>query len=464
MTLAKPARLAYTWTMLTDPINLQHGPGPRLAFLPSPDPAALAAAAVALANTDGGAIVVGLRVAGGLVEGTPAPGAVEHALRRAAEQCAPPVLMDPPEQVAAPGGPLVVIRVPRGQRVHALHDGRVLVRTNLGANRFLNGDEIRRLVTGRETGAFEMEIVPGATRDDLDPVLVADFAAQRAARRPQVIPNGAGAEPDDLLRALEAVTASGEVTVAGLLLFGRDPQHWLPDSGARLVRQVGARVALDEAIGGALVPLLDRVWDGMVAQMRTRPGDDSIPLDYPVVALREALVNAVTHRDYRLRGERVTVRVRSDRVEITSPGGLPGFLITAEGAMTGSYSRNLRLATALRQWGRSVNDGRGLLRLITSLERAGGRPPEIETAPYRVTVHLHRSAGRDSGDESGPLTNRQQRAMDYVREHGSITLRELRTLCTGTRSDQLQRDLAALVAGGHLRKVGPRTAAYYILP
>jgi len=219
--------------MLTYPITLQAGPGPLQAFVPDPDPDAIAASAVALANTDGGVLIVGLDERGAA---TPLPDSatLDRALQQAAERCTPPVAFAFRQTVITPAGPVLALAIPRGRKVQALHDGQVTVRATRG-NRVLNGAEIRQLLSSRSNGEFEAEPVPGATPGSLDPNLVADFLIHRRERLGQ---SPAGSQ-DDLLIKMGAVTSDYRVTVAGMLLFGRDPQRWLPASGARFVRIVG---------------------------------------------------------------------------------------------------------------------------------------------------------------------------------------------------------------------------------
>jgi ATP-dependent DNA helicase RecG len=448
--------------MLTYPINLTNGPGPLLAFLPELDPSAIAATAVAFANTDGGAMVFGLDSRGvstGPVDGAALP----RALREAGPLCDPPMRLDQYELVAAPGGPGVAIRVPRAARVHALHDGRVMVRAG-GINRALNGDEIRALISSKTNGEFEAEVVPGARPGDLDPERLAALMARGVN----------GCDGEDLLLAMGAVTPEASVTVAGLLLVGRDPQRWLPHSGARFVRLIdGGHVAFERKLGGPLVQIVDDLLALIDEQKRTpvrgadECGSASHREDYPVAVVREALVNAVCHRDYRLRRERVTVRLFPDRLEIASPGGLPGFLTMAH-LLEGRYSRNPRLSWSLFQWGYVEEPGQGIWRMISGMDGRGALPPEIIAERSRVTVRLHRACEPDPEGAAAPgeadLNDRQRAALDHVRGHGSITLREFRTLCPAVQSNVLQRDLRDLVAGGHLRRIGPRTEAYYIIP
>jgi ATP-dependent DNA helicase RecG len=440
--------------MLTYPIDLTHGPGPLVAFLPDPDPAAIAASAVALANTDGGAFVIGLDSRGvytGPVEG----GAVARSLREAESLCNPTLALDRYELVATPRGPVIAVRVARSVRVHALHDDRVMVRAGQ-SNRALSGEEVRALISHRSTGDFEAEVVPGARPDDLDPARLADLMARC----------GNGCTDEDLLRAMGAVTAEMSVTVAGMLLFGRDPQRWLPHSGARFVRHLaGGHIAFERAVNGPLVHIVDGMWELIAAQQRTPVSGDA-GADYPEDVVREVLVNAVSHRDYRRR-EHVQVCLFPDRLEIMSPGGLPGFLTTSH-LLDGRYSRNPRLTWGLFQWGYVVEPGQGILRMIVGMDGHGAQPPEIDAGRDSVTVRLYRVAAPESNGTVDPagidLNARQRAALEYVRGRGSITLHEYRTLCPAVQASVLQRDLRDLVAAELLRKVGPRSGAYYIMP
>ncbi len=427
-------------------------PGTDRLILPDSEPQTIAEAAVALANTNGGWIVF---------PASAAPGALARTLAAAAERCKPairfgPLCPDP--QPPDPAKPGTACAVERSDRVHALDDGRVVVRVG-PRTRDLNGEEIRRLLSARRTGEFETECVPGATPGALDPGQLADFLAAR-----QRDPGQAAQSTDAALHELGAFTEQAGVTVAGLLLFGRDPARWLPDAGARFVRVVGGQRVLDERIDGPLAQQFAQLWDTLHAHMR---GGDRP--DYPPAVLREALFNALRHRDYRLHGERLTVTLHPDRLEITSPGGLPGYLSGTQQMLGARYRRNPRLHWALAQWGLGTGSAPGILGMIMQLDQHGHRAPAIESGPYHVTLRLFRAragqdaapAGATSGDAQ--LTERQRTILNYARTRGSVTLHEIRVQCPATAPGQLQADLAALVASGHLRRIGSSSRAYYIL-
>lgn len=439
--------------MQLDPILLHNGPGPLLAYVPAPDADALAAAVIALANADGGAVIIGLD-ADGTYTGPPDPVAAARARDAAMGRCNPPIPLGPPEAITTPHGPALAIRVPRGVTVHALHDGRVFTRTATGDNRLLNGDEIRALISARASGDFERESVPGARIADLDPALLVDFMNARKRR------TGQPWHADDIpLAELGAITPDHQVTVAGMLLFGRDPQRWLPHSGARFVRVLDrSHVAFERTISGPLVRLVDRLGDLVREQIGSTAA-------YPPVAVRETLINAVCHRDYRLRTDCIDVRLSPGQLAITSPGGLPGPL-TTEHLIDGRYSRNPRLTACLHAWGYIERPGDGIWTILDSMD--GHEPTELIAQPYSFTVRLYAAADASGGggDAGGldHLNERQRSALAYVGEHGSITFHEYRALCPALRPDLLQTDLSTLVTEGRLRKVGPRTGAYYILP
>ncbi len=445
--------------------------GPGIAFLPNPDPAALAEIAAAFANTDGGAIVIGMAEDGTLTQRS-LNGQLDDLLR-AAEGGLQPVLPLACERLLATGD-IPVIRIQRSGQVHALADGRVVVRSH-GTNRVLDGREICQLITARSSGDFEAEVVPRASLKDLDPALIAEYAALCAQRPGLPVPDS----EEQLLIDSGALMPGGGVTVAGLLLFGLKPQRWLPGSGAHFVRYLGKRApaedsphsaAAEQVIGGSLVRVIDGLWEIIHRQMKTAViSGDPNEEQYPAFAVREALVNAVCHRDYRLRGQPIEVRMFADRLEITSPGGLPGYL-TRSHLLDGQFSRNPRLARALHRWGYILEPGTGLRHMVQVMEESGRRAPQFETRPYKVSVKLYHARVTPSAVPTLPpeidptLTACQQLALDYARLHGSLTLRELAAICGGAAPSAVQADMADLAARGLLRKIGSRTKAYYIIP
>ncbi len=472
------------------------GEGPRLAFLDIADPNRIAENMVAFANTEGGVIIIGLRP-----DGQPAPnpvhrGDIDSALTRVDELHNPPVVIACLEAIFpaatdenlrerpagnANGGsgpraqpesaPVFALRVPRSTELHALADGRVLIRSGK-VNRPLGGQEIQRLASAKNTGDFETEAVPGASIDDFSRAMIDEYLDKRAERTKRPY----SGEVNRMLAEIGAITAEGKPTVCGLLLFSEYPQRWLPQSGVVFAKFVGttprgesglAGYSRREEIIGPVPRLIEATWNLVWSEMAisavVKGLEREETFEYPQFAVREALVNAICHRDYRLRGRRIEVRMFSDRLEVISPGGLPGF-ITVENIKDEHFSRNPRLVGGLFHWGYIEELGLGIDRMLEVMRQAGHSPPKFDARPYSFAVALHNERTQPELPEWSRDTNhRQARALQYIRESGSITNREYRGLIQSVSAETLRLDLVDLVKKGILTRVGAKKGTYYVL-
>ena len=444
-------------------------PGQLLAFMPEPEAQLLAETLVAFANSDGGTILIGVDEAG-RAAGQVYADEVEVALRATVEKCRPPVDARW-HQAAAEEGLAFAIVVARSSELHSLADGRVLVRAG-AENRPLSGDQIRQLAATKSTGDFEAELAPGARREDFDDEVVAEFATKWQERQPREWMRPV----DNLLLEVGAVDENGHPTIAGVLLFAGNPQAFMPQSGLTFVKFVGKLPRGEtgqpgygrrEEIGGPLARIIQRTWEIVGEEIRTGAVVTGLEreerTEYPVAAVREALVNAVAHRDYRLGGRRIEVRMFSDRMEIISPGGLPGF-ITVDNIVEEHFSRNPRVVSGLYRWGYIEELGLGVDLMIEEMVRAGHPPPKFKDTPYSFTVTLQNIRERAPLPTwTRTMNERQARALAYTQEHGRITNREYRTLCPDVSAETLRLDLVELVEQGILLKIGAKKGTYYIL-
>lgn len=109
--------------------------------------------------------------------------------------------------------------------------------------------------------------------------------------------------------------------------------------------------------------------------------------EYPEEVLREAVLNAVAHRDYSLSGSTVDVTVWDDRIKIRSPGGLPG-PITLENIREEHYSRNRSVMRCLKALGLVEENGEGIDRMFELMDARLMEPPLISSTPSSVLVVL----------------------------------------------------------------------------
>lgn len=378
------------------------------------------------------------------------------------------------DKVIAPkpeASPVYAVRIPRSIELHALNDGRVLIRSG-ARNRPLGGQEILRLASAKGTGEFEAEVVPGATQADFSRRLIDEYLTKRAERTKRPFSGSI----DDMLLEIGALTSDRRPTTAGILLFSEYPQKWLPQSSMIFARFVGTQPRGEsgmagyirrEEITGPLPRLIEAAWNLVWSEMAVSAVVSGLErvekIEYPQFAVREAIVNSICHRDYRLRGRRIELRMYSDRLEVISPGGLPGF-ITVENIKDEHFSRNPRIVNGLFQWGYIEELGLGIDRMIEVMEQAGREPPRFDARPYSFAVTLNNEREKQRPlDWIRSANHRQARAMQYIREHGSITNREYRILCAGVSAETLRLDLAGMVDRGQLIKMGSKKGTHYIL-
>jgi ATP-dependent DNA helicase RecG len=447
---------------------LKKGRGQLIEFVPQPEADTLAETLAAFANADGGTILVGVDAAGAHLEEIE-PEDLEAILLRAQSMCRPPVQIHW-QAVETEQGAAIAIAVPRSPELHSLLDGRVLMRSG-PKNRPLSGEEIRHLASAKGTGEYEQQAVAGASLADLDESIILEYAEKRRLRSPR----GERLEGNDLLLDAGAIDPAGTPTVAGLLLFGRNPQRLLPQTGAVWVRFAGtephsrnggAGYMRREEIRGSLSQVIEGVWNTIWEEMRHESVVSGLQREelseYPAAAVREAIVNATAHRDYRLTGRRIEVRMFDDRMEVVSPGGLPGH-ITLDNIVEEHFSRNPRLVRGLFHWGFIEELGLGIDRMIDEMLRAGHPAPQFEAQPFTFKVTLRNLRERPAYKWAQNVGERQIKALTFVQDHGRITNRDYHELCPNVTAETLRLDLADMVDKGILLRIGDKKGTYYIL-
>jgi ATP-dependent DNA helicase RecG len=347
--------------------------------------------------------------------------------------------------------------------------GRYLTRTG-SQNRLQTTSELTGLLLERGEAGFELRTVAGATLDDLDAIQVEAYLG------------AIGSPPGDtqkLLQARGCLAESGDGPVpsqAGILVFGRQPQRFVRHAEIILVRYSGPTMGdefLRHDASGTLPDQIRQAEAFVTANMRRGMRIKGLTreetTEYPLPVVREAIVNAVAHRDYSIRGEGIRVLMFSDHLEVYSPGRLPGH-VTLSNLMTERFSRNEAIVQLLSDLGFVERLGYGIDRMVTAMSEAGLPEPLFEetTAGFRVTL-------RGRGDElvsrepagqrwaNRRLNPRQERAIAHLTERGSITNREFRDLCPEISDETIRRELSDMVDQGLIMKVGDRKATYYIL-
>ena len=184
-------------------------------------------------------------------------------------------------------------------------------------------------------------------------------------------------------------------THAGILLFGRNLLQWIPGAYIQFVRFDGTKMTDDvideKEFSGDLLTILRDLDTFVPLQLQTKPQSETAlkeksVFDYPIIAIREILLNAIMHRQYE---SYTPIRFYwfSDRIEIQNPGGLYGDA-TPENFPNQNAYRNPVLAEALKVLGYVNKYGRGVFRANDALKRNGNPIAEFkfETTYVLVTI------------------------------------------------------------------------------
>jgi len=451
--------------------HLTNGQNDHVAFLSaSVKHAAIAETLAAMANANGGLVLLGVTA-----KGAPQKNADLNRLRESVVEAGlltdPPLILPTPHCAICSAGEVVIVQVPPGLPHLYNLQGRYLTRT-AGQNRPLITAELRRLLLERSDSGYESQPVADAALDDLDQSQV-----ERYLNRIAVAPDD---EPMDVLAARGCIIkipgAERTPTVAGILLFGHDPQRFLRNAELICVRYAGATMSdefVRQEIGGTLpeqVRLAEAfVTSNMRRGMRIAGMLRDEKSEYPLAVVREAIVNAIAHRDYSIRGEGIRLLLFSDRMEIYSPGRLPGH-VTLANLKDERYSRNEAIVAVLSDLGYIERLGYGIDRMIATMAEAGLPEPVFEetTAGFRVILYAEGDEAVSKVPEQEPrqpgfLNERQERVLAHLRAHERITNSDYQALAPDVSAETIRRDLADLVEKNRLIRIGSKRATYYIL-
>jgi ATP-dependent DNA helicase RecG len=459
-------------TLTVDEVQalLQRGRGPSTDFLPKRTSRnRLAETMAAMANSEGGTILLGVSPARGQVQDL---GDVEEARDRvlqAALLCEPPLIIPLPQVASLHAGrQLLVIEIPPGLP-HAYSVGAKYLTRVRTQNRPLSPRHLRRLLFERGETSFGARQVHSATMEDFDP--------QKINRYLQSIPALAALSPQEALLKRGCLTGPQEnsPTMAGILLFAKDVERFL-NNEVIVVRYAGREMSdefVREDVRDTLPEQIRRAESAVLANLRTGARLLSLQredrLEYPLKAVREAIVNAVAHRDYGLHGDGIRISIFSDRIEFYSPGRLPGH-VTVDNIVDERFSRNGVIVQVLSDMGFIERLGYGIDRMIKLMAEEGLPLPLFRETANGFVVTLY-GPGEDFLPEKGSrhrqwrlmgLNERQIKALEHLSEHERITNREYQDLCPDVSTETIRRDLANLVKRDILLKIGDKRATYYI--
>ena len=348
-------------------------------------------------------------------------------------------------------------------------DGRPFLRVDRTTQQMSRGEFDRRVVTrlhaqkpwdGWPVQDWKVEDLDG---DEIARAVQDAVATKRLA-------GVVGEQGEQVLRRLDLLVEEG-LTRAAVILFGENERVTYPIGQLRLARFAGT--TKDEFLdnrqydGNAfhLLEVAERfLREGVPVASRFVPGQMAridIP-KYPPLAVREALINGLIHRDYSVGGGAVSLAIFDDRLEVWSTGTLPpGMTVEKLKGTHESVPRNPLVATVFHRRGLIERWGRGTNKIIEECERAGCPEPEFEETGLSVVVRFRPTETAAVVDASVP-SNPESRILEILAQEGSLKAQDLMMrLGPSVAMRTLQKYLGRLRRDGRIVASGKGRATTY---
>jgi len=345
------------------------------------------------------------------------------------------------EFLSCPGsvGLLLHIIVQRTVQIARTHDKKIFIRKGAQNIEVKGAEALRRLELDKGIVSFERQPVSA----DLD---ILTKSENLAAFVKQVVPMQT---PSVFVRK-QSLVRNHQPIVAAILLFAEEPQAILPKSGVKLFRyktaaEVGTRETLadePEVIEGTIYDVISKAVKKTVAMVEgiQRLGPKGLePVEYPPNALHEIVTNAILHRDYSIATD-VQIRVFENRIEVESPGRLPGH-VTTRNILKTQFSRNGILVRLIHKFPNPPNKdvGEGLNTAFDAMKKSRLKPPVIREIENAVIVEIRHDR----------LASPEESVMDYLENHPEVTNSIAREL-TGISSENTMKEVFLRLAKRNL--------------
>jgi len=337
-------------------------------------PTVLSEEIVAFANFEGGTILIGVDDSGELKGCTRAD--IEEFVVNICRNNVRPSIIPIIEKITVDKKNIVAVSIPRGDTAYSTNRGLYYIRVG-STKQVPTQQELLRLFQKRNMLQFDETPVIKASASSIDKEKVDSYLAELGLSPLN--------DKDDKALERELINLSILLDVdntlypslGGILAFGKNPQKYFPSYNIQCgaykgenflsdtVREKDLKGTLDELIEDAVAFLKLTMPQNQILERGIKRKDEYL---YPVEALREGIVNAVSHRDYTISGTAVRLFLFSNRLEIRSPGGLSNTL-TLENIPYRQFTRNQMIASFLAGSGYMERRGKGILRMIKLCEQ-----------------------------------------------------------------------------------------------
>ena len=403
----------------------------------------------AFANTDGGQLIIGVDDNGEVV-------GVKNSKK---------LLEDLPNKIRNKLGitPLVNSEIKNGKEIIYIkispssvpisHDGKYYTRSG-STTQEVKGNELIHFLL-KKTGRTWDSLTCEASFSDIETSAVEEFKSLAKDRIPSISKLDSTKK---IFVNLDLIADKKEMTNAAILLFGENPQKFFISAKTRVGRFKTSTDIIDTVIAeGNLFKQLETVLEAMKKHLNLRFEIKGIQRqdiwDYPIEAIREAVINALIHKDYSSTAE-IQIKIYDDKIWIWNPGKLPPQLTVDDLKKEhSSYPRNPLIANAFYLAGFIERWGSGTRRIVDLCKAQGLPEPEYKEEQGGFSVWFYKDIYTEENLRKMRLNERQIKAVMYVKQTGKITNREYQQVCN-TSERTATRDLSALVSIGLFEQKG----------
>jgi len=322
-----------------------------------------------------------------------------------------------------------------------------------------------REMQGEELRSFFMKgtswdgLTGNYSLDEIDPDTVRKFI-RMASRNGRLKTADENEEIKTILKKLKLII-NGKLTNAAIMLFGKNPQKYFINALVRVGRfKDEIAIIGDRRIEGNLFKQIEEAEEAIKNFINVRYEITGEQLtrkniwDYPLEAIREALLNAVIHRDYFKYNVQTQIKIFNDWIWFFNIGGLPeGITLEQLKTTHPSVARNPLIVHTFYLAGLIEEYGSGIGRIMDSLKEANLPEPEFKEEFAGFSIYLRKDYYTEERLKEMGLNNRQIKAVMYVKEKGKITNKEYQEI-NGVIKKTASRDLGVLTDKRILEKVG----------
>ncbi len=416
------------------------------------------------ANTYGGIILLGINAKKEIIGIREDTDKTQQKIASSAQAVSPPIL--PAIEIHEINNKKIIMAIIQRAIDNTFHTFQGVIWAKVGSTlKKVEGNQIVDFLRGKQILCFD-ETISDAKIEDLDTKKINEYLNLR--KQSDYFKSHS---IEDFLISTKLATKNGEFKIknSAILFFVKNPVFFNPQMEIKLVRFDGrepVKIVAHELVQTDLIESIERalsfVKNNLPKSIQIKAeAKREEKLQYPIDVVREAIVNAIAHRNY-FSKDAVQIYIFSDRIEITSPGSLPQGL-PKELFGTLSVQRNPLTYRILRDYGYVEGLGSGVPRMINSMREYGFADPE-----FGIYEHFFRVILRSKPSELKPikdyadLNERQIKAIKFLKENKSIKTKmymKINHVSFGTA----RLDINEMIKFNYIKKIGSYRGVYYVL-